>query len=68
LPQVSFAGSIGKTAKIPKTDALTRVKMTIVAANLRITYFNILLLLGSFLDFIFTEVAAVFTPPQPTAN
>jgi hypothetical protein len=51
---------------MPKTDALTRVKMTIVAASLRITYFNIFCF-EPFQKFL-QSVAAVFTPPQPTAR
>jgi hypothetical protein len=42
LPHVNAAGSIGKTAKIPKTDMLTRVNTNKVALTRRTKYFSIL--------------------------
>jgi hypothetical protein len=42
LPHVNAAGSIGNTAKMPKTDILTRVNTNKVALNRRAKYFNIL--------------------------
>jgi hypothetical protein len=42
LPHVKAAGSIGNTAKIPKTDMLTKVNTNKVALTRRTKYFSIL--------------------------
>jgi hypothetical protein len=59
LPHVSAAGSIGKTAKIPKTDMLTRVNTNTVALNRRAKYFNILYIsLNSQVKLFFVKLRA----------